>query len=46
MSEFMIKWEFQKLNNVIGKIDLNQIFKEFAFKFRNSVSKFNNSIIL
>ncbi len=37
MSEFAIEWEFQMRNNVKGKIDLSQIFKEFSFKFTNSV---------
>jgi hypothetical protein len=44
MSEFIIKWKFDKLNNVMGKIDLSQIFKEFAFKLKNIVSKIINKI--
>ena len=37
MSEFNLEWEFQNRNNVKGRIDLSQIFKEFSFKFTNSV---------
>lgn len=39
MSEFTMNWEFSKLNNVRGKIDFSQIFKEFSFKFQNRVSR-------
>ena len=34
MSEFIMNWEFQKLNNVMGKIDFSQIFREFSFRFQ------------
>lgn len=37
MSEFNMNWEFTRLNNVKGNLDLSQIFKEFSFKFRNSI---------
>ncbi len=37
MSEFQMIWEFIRLNNVKGKIDLSQIFNEFSFKFKNKV---------
>jgi len=38
MSEFSMLWEFDKLIDLKGKIDFNQIFKEFSFKFKNRVS--------
>jgi hypothetical protein len=37
LNEFAMEWEFDKHNNLRGKIDLGQIFKEFSFKFANSV---------
>jgi hypothetical protein len=37
INEFAIEWEFDKHNNLRGKFDLGQIFKEFSFKFANSV---------
>ena len=40
MSEFVMNWEFDRLNNVKGHIDLGQIFKEFSFKFKTSVNYF------
>jgi hypothetical protein len=38
LNEFAIEWEFDKHNNLRGRFDLGQIFKEFSFKFSNSVN--------
>lgn len=45
INEFTMFWKFKKLNNVSGKIDFSQIFKEFSFRFKDRVRKFNFMII-
>lgn len=44
MNDFQMLWEFSKLNNVRGRIDLVQIFKEFSFKFKNMVTLLLNLV--
>ncbi len=41
MSEFTLDWEFERRENVKGKISLDQIFRKFSFKFQNSVYYIN-----
>lgn len=42
LSQFTMNWEFTKMTNVKGRMDLRQIFKEFSFKFKNIVRIIND----
>jgi hypothetical protein len=46
LNEFYLEWQMMKINKINGKTDLSQIFKEFCFKFRSSVSIINLKKIL